>query len=262
MNEKDLNKLKALMEDARLLEILIAEIEGEVTEKQNSRLNLELFCIGNVSTAPIADVVSSIDNALHHPDEYPEPDSETTYIGAAESVYEALSKIKDKWKITFQGKKVNNSHAYLLFNQWMDQVYKYTEYISQKYDLPFSEIKTSNKGATYSGCCWPKEAYIKYNRNLIKAPAATMRVVIHELCHIKFSGHGKDFWQLYEDICISEGVLLNRILGDNESFDAIKGPKPYRWKDELSCFTTKEDRVIEKYMYRTKSYCRSIASKQ
>lgn len=116
MEKKDIKKLKGIVEEARRLEKLIAEIEGGVSEVKDSHLNLELFCIGDVSKASIGDIVSCIDNALHHSNEYPEPVSEADFKGDAESVYEALCTIRDKWKILFQGKKVYNSHAYLLFS--------------------------------------------------------------------------------------------------------------------------------------------------
>ena len=107
MKEKDLNKLKALVKDARRLEILIAEIERNLTEQQEAYLDQEVFCMGNISKAPMGEIVSHIDCALHHSEEYPKPEFEDSFNGDVESIYTVLCIIKDKWKKLFEKRKVN-----------------------------------------------------------------------------------------------------------------------------------------------------------
>lgn len=70
MNKEDILELKEIVQQAKRLEELIREIEGPLTDEQSLNLNHELFCMGAVSIRPIGDVVSRIDSALHHPEEY------------------------------------------------------------------------------------------------------------------------------------------------------------------------------------------------
>lgn len=70
MNKEDIDELKEIVKHAKRLEELIKEIEGPLTDWQEKNLAHEFFCIGAPSVRPIADVVSRIDSALHHPEEY------------------------------------------------------------------------------------------------------------------------------------------------------------------------------------------------
>lgn len=81
-----------------------------------------------------------------------------------------------------------------------------------------------------------------------------MTTIIHELSHLQHFNHGQNFWQLYEDICISEGIPLRRVLGNKNSFDDIKEQIPYRWDTRISVFTDREHRAIEKHMKLNRSF--------
>ena len=70
MNKEDIMELKEIVQQAKRLEELIMEIEGPLTEEQSKNLSHEFFGMGAVSVRPIDDVVSRIDSALHHPEEY------------------------------------------------------------------------------------------------------------------------------------------------------------------------------------------------
>ena len=70
MNKKYINELKEIVQQAKRLEELIKEIEGPLTDEQSKNLSHEFFCMGAVSVRPIDDVVSRINSALHHPEEY------------------------------------------------------------------------------------------------------------------------------------------------------------------------------------------------
>ena len=212
MKANDLKKLKALVKDAQRVEQLITEIETNLSEEQEAYLDQEFFCIGNISKAPIGDLVSCIDNALHHTEEYPVPDFEESFNGEVESVYAALCKIKDKWEKVFQSKKLNTTHAFLIFNQWLDLIFKYTEYLSNKYSLGLRVVQITKRSDVWGLCCQVK-ATIEYQWFMIKFPEQALQTIIHELCHLRYPGHKRDFWQFYEDICIREGILLDRVLG-------------------------------------------------
>lgn len=70
MQKVDIDELKEIVLEAKRLEELIVELEGPLTDKQKENLRNEFFCMGSVSIRPIGDVVSRIDSALHHPEEY------------------------------------------------------------------------------------------------------------------------------------------------------------------------------------------------
>ena len=93
----------------------------------------------------------------------------------------------------------------------------------------------------------PKYDKISYNRRLIKDPVYSLITVVHELCHVKHSNHSPEFWRFYEDICVNEGLLLKRVLGDKRSLREIKIQDiPYRWVPEIDYFTSNEQLTIEK----------------
>ena len=95
----------------------------------------------------------------------------------------------------------------------------------------------------------PKYDKISYNRRLIKDPVYALITVVHELCHVKHSNHSPEFWRFYEDICVNEGLLLKRVLGDKRSLREIKIQDiPYRWTPEIDYFTSNEQITIEKCM--------------
>ena len=70
MNKEDIEELKEIVQQAKRREELISEMEGQLTARQRKNLSHEFFCMGAVSVRPIEDVVSRIDSALHHPEEY------------------------------------------------------------------------------------------------------------------------------------------------------------------------------------------------
>ena len=100
---------------------------------------------------------------------------------------------------------------------------------------------------------------ISYNRRLIRDPEYAIITVIHELCHVRYPNHSREFWQLYEDICISEGVFLDRVLGERRSLRELNTDKiPYKWRPSVDYFTDNEKITIEKIIkmttYASKSF--------
>jgi hypothetical protein len=58
---------------------------------------------------------------------------------------------------------------------------------------------------------------------------------------------------LYEDVCISEGVLLGRVLGERKSLRELKIENiPYRWMPTVDYFTDNEKITIEKIIKMSK----------
>ena len=70
MSKEDIEELKEIVQAAKRLEELIKEIEESLSDEQGRNLSHEFFCMGAASVRPIEDIVSRIDNALHHPEEY------------------------------------------------------------------------------------------------------------------------------------------------------------------------------------------------
>lgn len=79
MNKEDIMELKEIVQQAKRLEELITEIEGPLTDAQRKNLSHEFFCMGAVSIRPIGDIISRIDSALHHPEEYIDSESGTAF---------------------------------------------------------------------------------------------------------------------------------------------------------------------------------------
>ena len=81
MNKEDIIELKEIVQQAKRLEELITEIEGQLTDEQRKNLSHEFFCMGAVSITPIGDIISRIDSALHHPEEYIDSEPGATFKG-------------------------------------------------------------------------------------------------------------------------------------------------------------------------------------
>ena len=60
------------------------------------------------------------------------------------------------------------------------------------------------------------------NRRLVQDPSYALITVIHELYHVRHTAHSREFWQLYEDVGISEGILLERVPEENKSLNELK----------------------------------------
>ena len=258
MKKEDIEELKEIVQLAKRLEELIAEVEGPLTDKQKENLDQEFFCMDASSVRPIGDVVSRIDSALHHPEEYPDPEPEPPFDGNVATVYADLCEIRDQWDALFMSKKINELMVYLTFSRWTKLIYKYTEYICCKYNLKTKALRIGSiRMERVLGTCGLRRGIV-YNRILIVSPSYAIMTNLHETCHLKYSGHSPEFWQFYEDMCINEGFLLKRILGKRRSFRNIPGHIPYRWDLELRHLSQKETNAIEKWMRRSRSFIKTL----
>lgn len=80
-----------------------------------------------------------------------------------------------------------------------DELHRYIETQLNKYkailNLHPSRVRFS-KVKSYWGSCSPSNV-LSFNDHLIYAPPSAVEyVVVHELCHIRWRGHGKRFWDL------------------------------------------------------------------
>ena len=187
-------------------------------------------------------------------EKYSEPKPEVIYNGEINTVYSRLCNIRDKWNAlyypdTIDRRKGEFKKANECFESWVKEIFEYTEFLGKKYNLLPKEVKIGGDRMEDLGIYNPKCDKISYNRRLIKDPVYALITVIHELCHVKYSNHNQEFWRLYEDVCINEGLLLKRVLGDRRSLREIKIQDiPYRWAPVIDYFTSNEQLTIEKCM--------------
>ena len=266
MCENTKKEIYEIIEQAKILEALMQELELPLTVKQKSSLAAEEFFIDSAlcQAGCICDIISRIDSALHHPEQYPEPEPLPPYDGNAESVYKRLCGIRDDWKSLYYSDTADKRTSQFLFashhfTRWTGEMFKYTEHLGCKYGLIPAEVKIGGVRMRDLGSYNDKTGEIAFNRRLIRDHAQAMITVIHELCHVRYPDHSREFWQLYEDVCISEGILLERVLGERKSLKELKkGMIPYRWKTEVDYFTDNEKITIEKILKYTKPGSRSF----
>ena len=72
MDKQTKKEIYEIIEQAKILEALMKELELALTEKQKNNLAREEFFIDSAlcNAGCISDVISRIDSALHHPEEY------------------------------------------------------------------------------------------------------------------------------------------------------------------------------------------------
>ena len=71
MDEQTKKDIYEIIEQAKILEALMKELESALTEKQKNNLASEEFFIDSAlcNAGCISDIISRIDSALHHPEE-------------------------------------------------------------------------------------------------------------------------------------------------------------------------------------------------
>ena len=185
-------------------------------------------------------------------EKYSESKLEVIYNGEINEVYSRLCAIRNEWNTlyypdTMDRRKEPFKKANKCFESWVKEIFDYTEYLGKKHDLLPKEVKIGSDRMEDLGIYDPKSDRISYNRRLIKDPSYALITVVHELCHVRYPNHSPEFWRFYEDICINEGLLLERVLGDKRSLREIKIQDiPYRWTPEIDYFTSNEQLTIEK----------------
>ena len=72
MDEQMKKEIYEIIEQAKVLEGLMKELESVLTEKQKNNLASEEFFIDSAlcNAGCISDIISRIDSALHHSEEY------------------------------------------------------------------------------------------------------------------------------------------------------------------------------------------------
>lgn len=194
----------------------------------------------------------ALEDLQHVKEKYSETKPDVIYNGGINEVYSRLCDMRNEWNTLYYADTTDRrtgqfKKASTCFETWIKEIFDYTEYLGRKHDLLPREVKIGSDRMNDLGIYDPKLDRISYNRRLIKDPAYALATVIHELCHVRHPNHSLEFWHLYEDVCINEGLLLERVLGNRRSFRELKQTDiPYRWPLEVDYFTSNEQLTTEK----------------
>lgn len=180
MDEATKEMIQGIIRQAKILEGLMKELESPLNEVQKRNLEVEMIHIDSALCwmECIYSVVTRIDDALHHPEEYPELEPVPPYNGSAEAVYNRLSQIRNDWKDIFFPDSIDKrKHAFLAahlcFSHWTNEIFTYTEYLGRKYGLLPSEVRIGGDRMVDLGVYNLKHNRISYNRRLVQESART-----------------------------------------------------------------------------------------
>ena len=92
-------------------------------------------------------------------------------------------------------KKWYKKKAQIVFKAELDKIYR-----SFPYDIPYPSL-TIREMKTRWGVCNTKDKKVTLNLSLIKMDLKYLDyVIVHELCHLIYANHSKDFWNLVMEI--------------------------------------------------------------
>ena len=102
-----------------------------------------------------------------------------------------------------------------------DVILKRAAWYETVMDLHPSKVRINNAGGRWGSCSSKKS--VNFSWRLIMADGKAIdSVVIHELAHIKYMNHSKDFWHLVEQFCPDYKVqrkklnrLSEKLMGEN-----------------------------------------------
>ena len=80
-------------------------------------------------------------------------------------------------------------------NEAKNYIFKRVERIAKRYNLKFNTVKINSAKRRWGSCSSKKSLNFSYR--LIMAPKDVIDyVIIHELSHLTYMNHSKDFWNL------------------------------------------------------------------
>lgn len=93
---------------------------------------------------------------------------------------------------------------------------KRVRFWGQYVDRPIGGIRIKEQKTRWGSCS--TKGNLNFNWKIMMAPPKVVDyLVVHELCHLKFMNHGKDFWKEVEKL-MPEYKNLKKWLKDNERF--------------------------------------------
>lgn len=85
---------------------------------------------------------------------------------------------------------------------------------SREMDQPFGSMSVRDQKSLW-GSCSPRTGVLSFNARLVMAPPGVLDyIVVHELAHFRWSGHGARFWALVARHC-PDYAACRRWLRDN-----------------------------------------------
>ena len=82
--------------------------------------------------------------------------------------------------------------------------------LAAQYGFSYNEVRIKHNVSNWGSCSVKKN--INLNLNLMRLPAELQDyVMLHELCHLKYMNHGKEFHALLESVCPNHKALRRQL---------------------------------------------------
>ena len=82
--------------------------------------------------------------------------------------------------------------------------------LAAKHGFSYNQVRIKHNVSNWGSCSVKKN--INLNLNLMRLPAELQDyVMLHELCHLKYMNHGKEFHALLESVCPNHKELRSQL---------------------------------------------------
>ena len=82
--------------------------------------------------------------------------------------------------------------------------------LAAEYGFSYNQVRIKHNASNWGSCSAKKN--INLNLNLMRLPAELQDyVMLHELCHLKYMNHGKEFHALLESVCPNHKTLRTKL---------------------------------------------------
>ncbi len=82
--------------------------------------------------------------------------------------------------------------------------------LAAQHGFSYNQVRIKHNVSNWGSCSVKKN--INLNLNLMRLPAELQDyVMLHELCHLKYMNHGKEFHALLESICPNHKTLRTKL---------------------------------------------------
>lgn len=97
-----------------------------------------------------------------------------------------------------------------LCGTFAETVINQTKIYADIFKAKIDEINVVRRRMNALGMCYIKEKRIDINvRNIAWPPVCVREIILHEICHLFFSGHNLDFFRKLEEMCHTVGLIRN-----------------------------------------------------
>lgn len=136
--------------------------------------------------------------------------------GASFAKAEQVAKDKSKWIKTQQAKIKKIEDKYKEYTENSRYISKATakgiiigrlEELARKHGISYNKVFLKNQKTRWGSCSSKKNLSLNYKISLLP-PELMDYILLHELLHIKYPNHGRQFWE-----------ELSRIVGDAKALD-------------------------------------------